>query len=1073
MKAIRFLSATALAGAVSILPAVAIAQASTPATAESAEGSEIIVTGSRISRPNLDSTIPVTSVGSEQIMDSGQISVGDQLNQLPQLRSTFSQANSTRFIGTAGQNFLDLRGLGTERTLTLINGRRQVSSAPGSFRWDTNNVPADLIERVDVVTGGNSAIYGSDAIAGVVNFVLKRSFDGFQVRGQAGVSDRGDSGSQFLSGVAGMNFSEGRGNVTFAAEYARQEALYITDREQGRNRQQFQLVQNLGPITNPFAGVPVRGTPEPSTGDGIPDTQFIGGLVRTNTSVGGLFAAACPTVAAAGESAAAFAARQGRACSGIVNPGGTTAANQFGNLFVFQPDGNLVSAGCTRDFRPFGSGNCQGGLGSTLRESGQFQPYLKRINLTFLGRYEISPAFEPFVEAKYVHVDAIQEGAPTFGTIAQMTQQNIAYSIDNPFLTPQARATLVGLLAPGTTTFQAERQNLDFGARGEKHVRDLYSGVVGARGTFNDNWKYEVAASYGRFTSYYETQGNFIRSRLANSVNAVLAPTGYTGPFALNQAGQRVACAINTDASTTNDDAACIPVNLFGAGNVSQAALNYFGYTSYRNQKAEQFIVNGFISGDTGKFFNLPGGPVGFAVGAEYRAETQSSIYDPITSAAVPVSNTFLNIIAPFAPPTYRVKEAFGEIRIPLLADTAFAHELTVEAAGRVSDYNLGTTGTVFAWNAGVTYAPIKDIRIRASYQRSIRAPSLGDLFTQPTQTFNNSLQDPCSQNFINNNPNRVRNCAAAGVPTTQTFGGTTEPFSNLPASGVSAANQGNPLLRAEKGSSWTVGAVLQPQALPGLSVSVDYYNIRINDVIFTLTPQKVLELCYDSTTGIDNFFCRQVTRLPNGTFAGQANVRHAGATVTLNNTGFSSLGQPFNYAKQETSGIDVDINYSFAFNEDITLTTRGIVSYLINRDAYPDITDPTFRDRIKSELGDPEWRFQMSTQLKVGSVTVGHKMQYIGKQILFLSGNGQYETFFGIDGRAPLDPDAAPFAYYSPQWYHDFRLEIDATERFKFYAGVDNVFDRLPPLDLLGTEAGSPYDPTGRFFYAGFRAKF
>lgn len=163
MKAIRFLSATALAGAVSILPAVAIAQASTPATAESAEGSEIIVTGSRISRPNLDSTIPVTSVGSEQIMDSGQISVGDQLNQLPQLRSTFSQANSTRFIGTAGQNFLDLRGLGTERTLTLINGRRQVSSAPGSFRWDTNNVPADLIERVDVVTGGNSAIYGSDA----------------------------------------------------------------------------------------------------------------------------------------------------------------------------------------------------------------------------------------------------------------------------------------------------------------------------------------------------------------------------------------------------------------------------------------------------------------------------------------------------------------------------------------------------------------------------------------------------------------------------------------------------------------------------------------------------------------------------------------------------------------------------------------------------------------------------------------------------------------------------------------------------------------------------------------------
>lgn len=377
MTITRLLTATALASAGFALPQAAFAQdAADPVdqAAEETTGESIIVTGSRIRRPNLDSTIPVTSVGAEQVLETGQISVGDQLNQLPQLRATFSQANSTRFIGTAGQNSLDLRGLGTDRTLVLINGRRQVSNAPGSFRWDTNNVPADLIERVDVVTGGNSAIYGSDAIAGVVNFVMKREFEGVQLRAQAGISDEGDSGSQFVSGIFGKNFAEGRGNITLAGEYARQEALYILDRAQGRDRRQFQLVQNLGPITNPFAGVPIRATGEPSAGDGVPDTQFIGGLVRTNTSVGGLFAAACPTAAATGESAAAFTLRQSRACTGIVNPGGTTAANQFGTVWVFQPDGTLTSAGCTRDFRAFGSGNCQGGQGSTLRESGQFQP---------------------------------------------------------------------------------------------------------------------------------------------------------------------------------------------------------------------------------------------------------------------------------------------------------------------------------------------------------------------------------------------------------------------------------------------------------------------------------------------------------------------------------------------------------------------------------------------------------------------------------------------------------------------------------------------------------------------------
>ena len=230
----RLLSATALATSLVLAPAAFAQDAATEdqtlatvagdPTANAASDSDIVVTGSRIARPNLASTIPITSVGPQELLATGSLSVGDQLNELPQLRATFSQANSTRFIGTAGSNFLDLRGLGTDRTLVLVNGRRHVSTSPGSFRWDINNVPSDLIERVDVVTGGNSAIYGSDAVAGVVNFVLKRSFDGLQLRGQGGISEYGDRGSYFVSGIAGKNFAEGRGNITFAAEYAKQKS---------------------------------------------------------------------------------------------------------------------------------------------------------------------------------------------------------------------------------------------------------------------------------------------------------------------------------------------------------------------------------------------------------------------------------------------------------------------------------------------------------------------------------------------------------------------------------------------------------------------------------------------------------------------------------------------------------------------------------------------------------------------------------------------------------------------------------------------------------------------------------
>src|SRR3990167_9843307 len=191
----------------------------------------IVVTGSRIARPTLASPVPLTSVTAEELTSQGDVSLGDSLNELPSLRNTFSQGNSSLFIGTAGLTILDLRGLGVDRTLVLVNGKRHVTSLPGDYLGDVNNIPTDLLERVDIVTGGNSTVYGSDAVAGVVNFILKRDFEGVSVRGQSGISSRGDRFSSFVSGVYGKNFADGRGNIAIAAEYAKQDPLYFRDRD--------------------------------------------------------------------------------------------------------------------------------------------------------------------------------------------------------------------------------------------------------------------------------------------------------------------------------------------------------------------------------------------------------------------------------------------------------------------------------------------------------------------------------------------------------------------------------------------------------------------------------------------------------------------------------------------------------------------------------------------------------------------------------------------------------------------------------------------------------------------------
>lgn len=312
--------------------------ASTPLHAQSAasaaagENSDeyIVVTGSRIARPNVESAVPISTVTAVELQRTGEVNLGDTINLLPQFRPTFSSQNSGRFIGTAGINALDLRGQGTARTLVLQNGRRHVSSQPGQQTVDVNTIPTELVERVDIITGGNSALYGSDAVAGVVNFVMKRNFEGIEVRGQSGLSSRFDRGNYYLTLTAGKNFADGRGNVAVNVGISSSPPLFFSDRDGQTGafsgRRQFQLTENTA-----FSGP--NNTAEPAAGNGIPDTTLLSGIINAGISTGGAITSACTGAAD----------RRAVNCSGVLSPtsrnaDGTLNFTELGNIFVFAPD---------------------------------------------------------------------------------------------------------------------------------------------------------------------------------------------------------------------------------------------------------------------------------------------------------------------------------------------------------------------------------------------------------------------------------------------------------------------------------------------------------------------------------------------------------------------------------------------------------------------------------------------------------------------------------------------------------------------------------------------------------------
>lgn len=1071
------------------LAAPALAQQSDPtAAAAEATTETIVVTGSRIARdPNAIAPIPVSTVSADDLRAAGSSDPTAVLRQLPALLASVSIADSReRGIGGVGQAVLNLRQLGSARTLVLVDGRRHVSGVAGAQTVDVATIPPALIERIDVLTGGKSAVYGADAVTGVVNYVLRRDFEGIQIDGQSGISSRGDGHSVSLAATYGRNFAGGRGNITLSVGYANDQEVLQGDRpftrDNGRANnsttyphpdRRFQ-VGDINPATMPnFANRFRIGGPGPAS------TRFpFGPLIPTPAQIatlfpGGITPAEQALVDRAANAPQFLIARDPRFAisSGAslifradfdyfnldVNGNGIPDCNEsFIGRIVFGGGGCYVSTpdGGVRVFRDgliSSNTNQFGGDGAVERTNEtSLTPGSERIYAVLKGQFEFTPAVEAFWDLKYVRSNAITRS--NYNTFFD----TLFIAPDNPFIPAVLRSE-----AEDADGLLVSRDNLDLGPGISRFKRDTWRAVGGFRGALTDHLNYDFAVNYGRTDNKSSFSNYVLADRFFAAVDAVRAPDGRIvcrsdlDPTAIPP-GSDVFPVVPAGFYTFRPgDGQCRPANLFrGEQSISQEAVDFITTEARSSSRLQQWVVSLAFTGDTGRFLNLPGGAVQFAAGGEWREERSRSRQSDQDLGILPNGQNIADVsgganvnlgltdqIRVFnSGGRFDVWEAFGELRLPILADRPFFHELSVEGAARYADYS--TVGGAFTWEVSGTWAPVPDIRVRGGYSRAIRAPDIFELF-EPQQAATFRPSDPCTQSAIDaliaaNDPfaqNRLNNCRADGIPVgfvdplTARFGGTTG---------------GNPDLKEEKARTWTVGGVVQPRFVPGLILSADYYSIRIDDAIEAVTAQNIVNTCYDLPT-FPNPFCELFTRNRNP------------ASPTF--LGLNFLRQTrINFARIETSGVDMTAAYGFGFGNGHRLDLRVSANWIEKLNRF---FDPVRADAVNPALGElsvPEWSGVGSATYSNGGFSFTWRTQYLGRQ--GIASAVQIER---------VDSEFGPAGLARPFWVHDASARFEWNEGFEVYGGINNVTNRRPFI----ASSAYPVSGVGRFFFVGARAKF
>jgi iron complex outermembrane receptor protein len=955
---------------------------------------DIVVTGTRIPQPNLNSASPITVLNNQDVKLQGTARTEDIINSLPQ---SFAAQGSNISNGATGTATVNLRGLGSVRTMVLVNGRRLMPGDPRSPVPDINFIPALAVDRIDVLTGGASSVYGADAVSGVVNFIMDTDFEGIRMDAQYSFFDhvnnddpggiregnaargfnvptghRADGGTVDASMVIGAGFDDGRGHVTAYATYRRQHSVLQRDR----------------------------------------DYSFC--------------------------SAASLTGAQSTALGRLFNCGGSaTSANGtfFTNVGNFQvgPNRTFIPGSTPFNFAPYN----------------YFQRPDERYTFGAFANYEINDGLKPYLEVMFMDDRSVAQIAPS-GNFFNTTTINC----DNPLLSAQQRAivcspaNLVG--APTPTVFidqngnpyfkgvlYAARRNVEGGGRRDDLQHTDYRIVAGMRGDLGGGFSYDASYQYGRVVFAQTYFNDFSITRIRRALDVVSGPGG-----------------VPTCRSVlTGDDPNCIPYDIFAAGGVTAAALNYLQTPLFSRGNTQETVATGSITAELGEYgvqSPLADNGVALNVGAEYRKERLEFFTDANFTAGEGAGQGGATI---GVQGEFNVKELFTEVQIPLITDRPFFEQLELRAGYRYSKYDVGNNSfSTDTYKIEGEWAPVRDLRFRGSYNRAVRAPNIVELFSAQSVALAGN-NDPCAGPAVGGlvQGNTAAQCARTGVSAAQ--------FGNIPLNPAGQYNAllgGNPNLEPEKADSITGGVVIQPRFLPRFALTVDYFDIKLKNAISAISPNTTLAQCIATN---DPAFCSLIHRDAPGTLWLTPN----GYTVATN----------INIGGISTKGIDINASYtqplgglgSLAFSfvgtwlDELIVNTRPGVDFNCAGLFGAQCTTPS-----------PEWRHKA-------------RITYTAPNGVGLS--AQWRYFSAVDNElTSADPDLHGTvnpgdSHFNAQSYIDLVLTARIGDHYSFRLGANNILDRIPPIAVTPAPFGNGntypqvYDSLGRYIFAGVTLDF
>lgn len=998
----RLLASTMIAGMALVgFAAPAMAQSvSGPEADQPSQVGDIVVTGSRLRQPNLTTTSPVTQVTGEDINIQGVTRVEDLVSQLPQ---AFAAQNSTVANGASGTATVSLRNLGSSRTLVLIDGKRMGYGSPQDDAADLNQIPGQMVERVEVLTGGASAVYGSDAIAGVVNFIMRRNFQGIEIDAQYGFNQH-------------KNNYDGVGNLR-----------NVISGRAATNPSQFQL-----PDDNVYTGFSrevniLMGINAPDDRGNI---TLYAGYRKNNKVLGRDY--------------------DYSSCS--------LGAKQDGNNFTCGGSGTSFP-GLFTDFDKYEY---------TVDESGNFIPYDgdlhaynfgpvnyfqrpdERYTLGAFGHYDVTDKIELYAQLMFSDYSTIAQIAPSgnfFGEFAngfRTTDGTSMISCDNPLLSAQQKAAVS--CAPGQQVdMYIGRRNVEGGGRQSDLRYQAYRGVLGARGDLNDAWSYDLAVQYSRsqYTQIYRNE--FSNTRLARALDVVTDPV----------TGKAVCSAV-----LAGIDADCVPYNIFRSNGVTKEALDYLQVPLLATGWTTQQVVTGSLTVDLGSYgLKTPWAERGVqaAFGAEYRRDSLDLTPDVSFTSGDGAGQGGPTLGLNGANQVYDV---FLEAQVPIAEGVAFADQLSLDLAYRHSEYDLG--GGTDSWKVGGDWAPVPSVRFRASAQRAVRAPNVIELFTSQGFNLFDMKADPCDRKVAS----YMGDAACIGTNPWQVTANQADSMGiSSPSGQYNVLQGGETSLTPESSDTLTFGVVFTPEIIPGFNLTLDYFDIKIDNLISSIGEQNSLNACY--TAGFADA-CNNIKRNANGQlWVGTGNV------VDLNT----------NIGGLKTSGLDVAANYSvdladFGWDKAGRLGFALIGTWLnsLETDTGLGLSNSKYdcAGFYANQCGvpNPEWRhrFRVDWQTPIDGLNVNGTWRYYGKAEL---------AVLGSDGSLNNEAAGILDRTLDSQNYFDLAGTWQVRDNVSVRAGVNNVFDSDPPLSMnVGTTGNNNtypqlYDAMGRYFFFGVTANF